>query len=995
MAAVTGPDGDYSFADVADGLWQIQIEMLCFAPITREVAVAAGALPAQWELKMLPIEEMKTVTAAPVPPPTETASVSTAAPTPGLSPAPPPPSSAKAKPATNRAAASAAPPAANAQAGFQRTDVNESSGAGKIQAEDPGASATELTNSNSSLLVSGSTNNGAASPFAQSQAFGNMRKGPGWRYNGSVNVSMDNSALDARPFSLTGQPTPKPSFNHLQGSAQIGGPFFIPKLLPLRRTSPNFFFNYAWTRNRNASTPSGRMPTELERLGDFSRTFTPQGQPAVAIDPSTGQPFPGNSIPANRISEQAKSLLKLYPLPNFNADSRYNYQIPLVGTQNSDAIQYRMNKAINPKNPLNGSVSWQRSGGVTPTIFGFRDTNSSRGLNVGLNWMHRHTQRIFTNTGVTFSRFTSRLTPNFAGKENISGLAGITGNNQEPLNWGPPRLVFSSDISSLGDAQQSLNRNQTASVSSSTTWNYRSHTVTFGGDLRSQQFNQLSQQDPRGTFSFNDTSSGYDFARFLLGIPDTSSIAFGNADKYLRAKIYDLFAADDWRMRTGFTINAGIRWEYNAPITEKYGRLVNLDIAPGYSKVAPVVANQPTGPLTGQEYPSALVHPTKTGIEPRIGIAWHPILGSSMVIRGGYGIYYDTSLFNSIASRMAQQSPLSKSLSVSNSAAAPLTLANGFYAPPNIVTNTFAIDPYFRVGYSQNWQASIQRDIPGAMVLTATYLGIKGTRAQQQVLPNTYPDPRLNPCPTCPSGFFYLTSNGNSTRNAGTLQLRRRMHNGLTASVQYTFAKALDNAALGAQGQAGAMTAQNWLDLSAERGRSNFDQRHVVNIQGQYTTGMGIRGGALLSGWRGRAFKKWTVASQVTVGSGRPLTPIYLAAVQGTGASGSIRANYTGASVYDGPGGRALNPAAFSKPEGQWGNAGRNSITGPGQFSMNASMARSFGEGKVDFRLDATNVLNTVVYPNWNTNIQSAQFGLPTSANAMRVVQANIRVRIP
>src|SRR6185369_13772772 len=70
MTAVTGPDGDYSFADVADGLWQIQIEMLCFAPITREVAVAAGALPAQWELKMLPIEEMKTVTAAPVPPPT-------------------------------------------------------------------------------------------------------------------------------------------------------------------------------------------------------------------------------------------------------------------------------------------------------------------------------------------------------------------------------------------------------------------------------------------------------------------------------------------------------------------------------------------------------------------------------------------------------------------------------------------------------------------------------------------------------------------------------------------------------------------------------------------------------------------------------------------------------------------------------------------------------------------------------------------------------------
>ena len=113
-----------------------------------------------------------------------------------------------------------------------------------------------------------------------------------------------------------------------------------------------------------------------------------------------------------------------------------------------------------------------------------------------------------------------------------------------------------------------------------------------------------------------------------------------------------------------------------------------------------------------------------------------------------------------------------------NSAADPLTLANGFIASPSITGNTFAIDPNFRVGYAQNWQASVQRDLPGSLQMTATYLGIKGTRGPQEFLPNTYPIGAANPCPACPTGFAYLTSNGNSTREAAQIQLRRRLHNG-------------------------------------------------------------------------------------------------------------------------------------------------------------------------------------------------------------------------
>lgn len=441
---------------------------------------------------------------------------------------------------------------------------------------------------------------------------------------------------------------------------------------------------------------------------------------------------------------------------------------------------------------------------------------------------------------------------------------------------------------------------------------------------------------------------------------------------------------DDWRVSPGLTLTLGLRWEYSSPITELYGRLVNLDVAPNYTAVSPVVSGNP-------------LRPDRHAFQPRLAFAWRPFAASSMIVRGGYGVYYNTSIYQSIAMQLAQQPPLSKTFNVQNSPADRLTVANGFNIPPTTSNNTFAIDLNFLVGYTQNWQLSVQHDLPAGLLLTVNYLGIKGSRAPQEFLPNTYPIGAANPCPSCPSGFIYMTSNGNSTREAGSFQLRRRLHNGLTASVQYTYAKAIDDAALGGRAQAAAVIAQNWLDLSAERGLSNFDQRHLVNFTAQYTTGMGIGGGTLLDGWRGRFFKEWTFLNQITAGTGLPLTPTYLAPVQGTGVAGPIRAEYTGAPVYDAPAGLFLNPAAYTAPPpGQWGNAGRDSITGPVQFGFNASMARTFrlsDRFNLDLRVDSVNALNHVTYQSWNTVVNSPLFGLPTIANPIRTLTTTLRVR--
>ena len=160
------------------------------------------------------------------------------------------------------------------------------------------------------------------------------------------------------------------------------------------------------------------------------------------------------------------------------------------------------------------------------------------------------------------------------------------------------------------------------------------------------------------------------------------------------------------------------------------------------------------------------------------------------------------------------------------------------------MSNTFAVDPDFRVSYAHNWQVSVQRDLPASLTVIATYLGTKGSHLMQEFVPNTYPLGAVNPCASCPSGFVYLASNGSSLKNAAQLQVRRRLRQGLMAVANYTFSKATDNAAAFTTADLnGGVIAQNWLDLDAERAPSAFDQRHLLTAQVEYA------GSAFLRNW--------------------------------------------------------------------------------------------------------------------------------------------------
>ena len=988
----TGPDGTYRLTMPADGMWTIRVEMIGFSPLTRDVAVGGGnGKPEAWELTILPFAEI--TRGLPPPPPPSAASQAT-------SQRPTGSNGRRQSAEGGQRTASAAP--GNATDGFQRAGVTATpssagrgtppAGAGPPTpppiaagfADDAAAAAAR----SDSLLVSGSVNTSGVQP-----TLGNVRLISGIQlYSGQVQVSGSTSAFDARPFSMTGVATPKPDTSYWNLSANFGGPMRIPGLM---RNQKNFQFGFNRNTNNSANTRSELMPTLLQRNGDFSQTLDRFGNPVEIVDPLTGLPFPDNTIPADRISPQALALLRYYPLPDPAATGLRNYQIPAPSSSHNMSVNVSVSNLItNNTNLLGLNGSYQRNGSDSTSLFGFEGKNAGSGFNVNVTYTRRFlpsNQQVRFRYG--YNRQTSTSQPFFAFRENVSGNAGIEGNNQDPANWGPPGLSFASGIAGLSDGVYSFNRNQTHNVGVETNRAKGRHTLSFAGNGRILLQDLMSQQNPRGAFTFNGALTKHDFADFLLGFPNTSSIAYGNADKYYRPSSFDASFTDDFRVNPGLTINMGVRWEYEVPVSELHGRLVNLDVAPDFSAVAPVIAADGIGPITGRQYPKSLIENDPWGIQPRIGVAWRPVATSSVVLRAGYGLYRNNGIYQSMATQMAQQPPLSEAFNSTSTLQTPLTLANGFIAPVSTTTNTVAIDPEFRVSFAHRWEASAQRDLPAGLTVIGTYAGGKGFRLPQSFLPNTYAPGAPNLCPACPNGFVYTRSTGTSIQHSGRVELRRRLRSGLTWTTRYTLADAKDNAS-GFSGPGGGQPAQDWLNLDAELAPSSF-QRHLLTGLVTFTTGQTVSTGSTLTGQMGNLVRGWGITLNMSTGSGSLLTPIYRF-TSVAGVTGSVRGSLTGLPIDETPEGYYVNPAAFAPPEpGTWGNAGRNSFRGPARFSLDAQISKSFqivGNRSLSWGLTATNVLNRVTYSTIDTSVGSPQFGLPTAANAMRRI--NMRLSI-
>jgi len=373
------------------------------------------------------------------------------------------------------------------------------------------------------------------------------------------------------------------------------------------------------------------------------------------------------------------------------------------------------------------------------------------------------------------------------------------------------------------------------------------------------------------------------------------------------------------------------------------------------------------------------------------------------VVRVGYGIYYNPGIYNQFMPRLSAQPPFAQSTTVNTTLANPLTLESGLTVTPNgkTITNTFAVDAGYRTMYAQTWSVGFQSELPSALVAEINYLGTKGTRLDIQEMPNQAPPGSILTTEQRmaignATGFTYDTPIGNSIYHALQTRLNRRFRRGVSFNLQYTFAKSIDNSST--LGGAGNAVAQNFYNLAAERGLSSFDRRHSLTLSYILTSPVGGANGLLANHeLLTTALRDWTVTGSVTAQAGTPLTARVLgnqSDIAGTGTIGSGRAQATGLPVDSGSG--FFNLLAFTTPlPGQYGNAGRNTITGPGTFSLNLSLQRTVSLServRMQFRVDANNFTNHVNISGIGTVVNALTYGVPTSAAGMRNLTVTMRL---
>jgi len=844
---------------------------------------------------------------------------------------------------------------------------------------------------------------------------GNFRNFNPSQPHGSIFWTGSNSALNAEPFSLRGQPQQQPaSGSNRFGITLMGAPFIPGLFKPSGKDT--VFLTVSGVRNSSPLDEYGTVPTEAERAGII---------PGVA-NPITPVP-------------QAAALLKYIPEPNLPGDVQ-NYHLLTTAQSNTTQAGIRYMRGIGAnatpfgafggrgggggggrqsqqttqglRQSVNFNYNWAHTAGDNVNIFpelGGKTASDSNSVQAGYTLGYHKLTSMFN---ANWNRADSHAINSFTNATDIAtetGILGPGGNplNPSPLNYGLPNVTLSS-FTGLNQQQPKFTIAQTITISETLAWMHGKHNFRFGGNYRRVHHDFLGGSDSTGSFYFTGFYTGSSLGDFLLGLPQESSIDSADSKSYLRENVVELYAQDDWRMRSNLTLTYGVRYEFFAPYTEKYGHLsmISTNPAAGFTSVAQVQAGNAGG------LPESLVYPFRAGFAPRLGVAWR--LPRQTVVRGGYGMNYTTSSYATFAGIMALQPPFANlqtnvaSDSCLMSSSGCISLADGFPAPHAV--GNYAVDPHYRLPNVQVWNVGIQKALPWGIVMNAGYNGSKGSNLDQTIAPRaTDSSPATNPGNVL---FNYEESPAFSRFKAGTLRVNKRLSNGIAVGASYQYSHSIDNA--DSVGGTSTVVAQNWQDILAEEGNSSFDVRHKVAGNYLFELPFGKDKYWFTTGKSAHILEGFSISGTFTFATGTPLTPSYQATITDVarGTAGTERPDRVpGASLTAGGGSleQWFNTDAFTAPKkidsfgNVYGTASRYSIPGPGTIQNNMSLSKTMQLGETrsfEVRATANNVFNTVQYSGVNTTLftgsEAAQhnaFGQVTSVAAMRAFQFAARFR--
>jgi hypothetical protein len=832
----------------------------------------------------------------------------------------------------------------------------------------------------------------------------NQFHGAAWEYN-------TDSAFKARNFFYYGTNNPKTIVN--QFGLDGGG--------PIRRNRLFFFADWERTLRRTAANVTDSVATANIRGGNFTGTGTTIYDPTGNPSGQTGRnPFPNNTIPASMINTAAAKMLALVPLPNLGTGISNNYFAVGDVAFTRDEIDIKINYNPTQKSSVFGRYSIQPTDVFDPqalgaagggTVDGGAQPGNGTGKiqSVSLGGTYTITPTLLVDGNAAFTRLRLETQNTDLGKNYGTDVLGIPGTNgPSPWDGGYPTFAVSG-LSSIGNANSSnpeLFRDNLFVESVNLGWVKGSHNLRFGADVSHYSIIDIQANSTvglRGGFTFTggltvgpgSSPTTYNaFADFLLGLPTTMQHDYQYIDPAaVIESSYGFYARDQWQVSRKLTVDYGVRYEIYPYAHAEHG-IDGIHYDPATNLVHLTGTNVDTG---------------KGYISPRIGIAYR--LNEKTVVRSGYGINTNAESFRNNVQTYPET--ISATYTGANSYTAAGSLVTGIptFVGPSLSSgavplpanfSTWIYPTPYRRGHAESYNLTVQRDLGKGYLFQAGYVGTRDVRPTDGVNINAAP----------PNGgkagqpFYQLY--GNASTFSEMLPIDENKYNslqtrvdhragGLTYGAAYTFSKAMD----ASNNDEDSSLTWNWGPVQYRNyALASFDRTHNFQSYGTYALPFGTGKNMLSHGIAAKMAGGWQVNWLLSRESGTPFT-VSASATSLNSPGNSQTAEQVLPTVQilggHGPGAPYFNTAAFAAvTTPTFGNSGRDIIRGPGLFSLNTSVFRSFAVRErytLQFRAEALGLTNTPIFANPSATVGSSSLGIISSSTGDRQIRLALKLR--